>query len=91
MQPRWCNHEGCATRIILALRADTRRWVPYEATEREPGSLAAAGAHVLVGNQAWTPADLREHFRVQFEISREKAEALVIGYPHHRPHFHLDD
>lgn len=91
MRPRRCNHPDCDTRIILAVRADTRRWVPYEAAEREPGSLAAAGAHVLVGVQAWRRDDLIEHFRVQFESNREQAEALVVGYPHHRPHYHLTE
>lgn len=91
LTPRWCDQQGCSTRIILALRADTGRWVPYEAEDRTPGSLMAAGCHVLVGAQAWKPSDLVEHFRAQFEITRERAEALVVGYPHHRPHFHLDD
>jgi hypothetical protein len=91
LQPRWCNKVGCDTKVILGLRADTNRWVPYEAETRDPSSLAAAGCHVLVGAQAWTPHDLAEHFRVRFEITAEKARDLVRDYPHHRPHFHIED
>lgn len=91
LQPRWCNHDGCDTRIILAVRQDTGRYVPYEARDREPASLVSGDCHVLVGAQAWRREDLIEQFRVQFEITREKAEALVVGYPHHRPHFHIEE
>lgn len=84
-----CNRPGCDTRIVLAIRADTHRWVPYEATPVE--GLARAGCHVLVGDQAWKPLALAEHFQVQFELpSVEKGRALVEEYPHHRPHLHLD-
>ena len=89
LDPRWCNQHGCDVRIILAVRDG--RWLPYEATEREAGSQASIGCHVLVGSQAWRPDDLAEHFQAQFEINREKAEVLVLGYPHHRPHLHIDD
>lgn len=90
--PRKCDRTGCDTQIVLAIRADTRRWVAYEAEPREPGTLAAAGCHVLVNDQAWRPGDLADHFRVQFEIaSLERARELVRDYPHHRPHFHIDD
>ena len=89
LRPRWCREPGCDVRIILATRDG--RWLPYEAAERDPGTQATAGSHVLVGAQAWRREDLIEHFMTQFEISREKAEALVIGYPHHRPHFHITE
>lgn len=92
LRVQWCNQgDGCATRVIVALRADTSRWVSYEAEERDPASQASVGCHVLVGRQAWKPAALAEHFRVQFEISEDAAEALVKDYPHHRPHIHLAD
>lgn len=90
LQPRWCNKAGCDARIILAKRADTNRWVPYEETDRQGGTQEAAGCHVLVGDQAWRLPDLIEQFQAQFEISQEKAEELALSYPHHRPHFHID-
>lgn len=87
---RECNKPGCGARIILALRVDTRRWVPYEADPREGDAMA--GCHVLVGDQAWKPLPLAEHFQVQFELpSLEKARELVSEYPHHRPHLHLTE
>lgn len=86
---RECNRDDCDTRILLARRKDTGRWVPYEAKAREGD--AQAGCHVLVEGQAWRPTDLAEHFRVAFELpSLEKARLLVTEYPHHRPHLHLD-
>lgn len=86
---RECNRPGCDTPIVLALRVDTGRWVPYEAEPRE--GAARAGCHVLVGDQAWKPIALSEHFQVRFELpSLEKARELVDDYPHHRPHLHLD-
>lgn len=85
---RECNRSGCEVRIVLAMRVDTHRWVPYEAEPREGD--AKAGCHVLVGDQAWKPPALAEHFQTRFEIpSLEKARELVTEYPHHRPHFHL--
>lgn len=85
---RECNRPGCDTAIVLAIRVDTRRWVPYEATPVD--GMARAGCHVLVSGQAWKPHALAEHFQVQFELpSLEKARALVEEYPHHRPHLHL--
>ena len=91
LRPRWCNHDGCDVRIILALRADTGKCVPYEAADQSPDAVAAGGCHVLVGTQAWRRADLIEHFQVTFQITTDRAEALVVGYPHHRPHFHTTD
>lgn len=90
--PRPCDRTGCDARIILAIRTDTKRWVPYEAEPRDVESLSATGCHVLVNDQAWKPGDLAEHFRVRFELpSLDRAEELVREYPHHRPHFHLPD
>lgn len=87
---RECNRPGCTVRIVLAMRVDNHKWVPYEAEPREGDAMA--GCHVLVGDQAWNPPALAEHFRVRFEIpSPEKARELVSEYPHHRPHFHLTD
>ena len=73
----------------MAMRADTHRWVPYEADPVE--GQARVGCHVLVGDQAWKPQALAEHFQVRFELpSLDKARELVNEYPHHRPHLHLD-
>lgn len=70
------------------MRVDTHRWVPYEAEPREGDAMA--GCHVLIGDQAWKPPALAEHFQARFEIpSLEKARELVTEYPHHRPHFHI--
>ncbi|MCR1785354.1 hypothetical protein KVF89_22630 [Nocardioides carbamazepini] len=86
--PRTCNRDDCDAQIVLARRADTGRWVPYEAETRDGD--AKAGCHVLIGNQAWRPGDLAEHWRVRFQLgSLEKARASVNEYPHHRPHLHL--
>lgn len=74
----------------MAMRADTHRWVPYEADPVE--GQARVGCHVLVGDQAWKPQALAEHFQVRFELpSLAKARELVNEYPHHRPHLHLTD
>lgn len=86
---RECNRTGCETRIVLAIRVDTHRWVPYEATPVD--GQARVGCHVLIGDQAWKPQALAEHFQVRFELpSIDKARELVGEYPHHRPHLHLD-
>lgn len=83
-----CNRSDCDARIVFATRKDTGRRVPYEAEPREGDAMA--GCHVLVGEQAWKPPALAEHWQVVFELpSLEKARELVAEYPHHRPHLHL--
>lgn len=87
-EPRWCRDDGCDIKVILARRAFTGTWAAYEATDRPPFSMEAAGCHVVVAGQAWKPADLIEDFMTRYEISEAKARELVEGYPFHRPHFH---
>lgn len=82
--PLTCRN--CPTRIVFASRNGRR--VPYEAEAREPFSDAAAGCHVLIGEQAMTLSEAISHFQVRFEVSETKARDAVTGYPAHRPHFH---
>lgn len=86
-EPRWCRQE-CGTEIILARNPGRDTWVPLEAKTRHPESTEAVGCRVLVDGTAWQPQDLVEQFMTRFEISEEKARALVLDYPHHRPHHH---
>lgn len=88
LTPRPCRDEGCEIRIVLARRQPRNRWAAFEAADRPPGSDAAVGCWVLVGEQAWRPPDLTEHLHVTREISEEAARVLVAGYPWHRPHHH---
>lgn len=84
----WCREDDCDTKIIFATR-DGRR-LPYEYADRQPFSVEATGAHVLVSGQAFTPREAIEHFRVRFAIPEEKARDLLEGYPWHRRHTHPD-
>lgn len=86
--PRWCRETGCDTRIILARRDVTTRWLALEARTQPAFTEASAGCLVVVDDTAWTPADLTTHFMTRFEIAEEKARALVADYPFHRPHHH---
>lgn len=87
-EPRWCR-AGCGMEIILARRPGREgSWVVLEAKDRHPESTEAVGCRVLVDGTAWQPKDLVEQFMTRFEISEEKARALVLDYPHHRPHHH---
>lgn len=85
----WCREDDCDTKIIFATRNGRR--LPYEYADREPFSVEATGAHVLVSGQAFTPREAIEHFRVRFAIPEEKARNLLDGYPWHRRHTHPAD
>lgn len=87
-KPRACRETGCRTRVILAKRDVTDRWLALEARDRPGFSEEAAGCLVVVDGTAWRPADLIEHFMTQFEIGEPEARALVADYPFHRPHHH---
>lgn len=83
--------DDCGTDVILARRQPEGRWAAFEATDRPPSTQEAIGCWVLVGEQAWRPRDLVEHFQVTREISEERARELAGGHPWHRPHFHPTD
>lgn len=82
-----CNRPDCDAPIIFAVRPNGSR-LPYDASDLEPFSDAATGAHVVVAGKGWRPADLIEDFMVRFEIAEAQARRLVEGYPWHRPHIH---
>jgi hypothetical protein len=88
---RPCNRAGCETRVVLAKKVPSGKWVPYEATDRPAYTPEAIGCHVIVSGQAWRPFDLVEHFMVRHEISEHAARELVAGHPWHRPHFHATE
>ena len=90
LEPRVCRHPGCTVKVVLAQRVSTGKWAAFQARDRAPWSLEAAGALVLVGTQAWAPADLVEHFHVTQEITEEAARNLVSGHSWHQPHHHHD-
>lgn len=83
--PRPCR-DDCGTNVLLARRQPGGGWDVFEATDRNPTSIAAVGCWVLVGAQAWRPHELVEHIHVTQEISAESARDLVNGYPWHRLH-----
>lgn len=81
----WCNQPGCETKLRFARR--NGRVLPYEYDDRAPFSLEAAGCHVIVDGEAWTPREAIEHFQTRGEgRSEDAARVLVSGYPFHRPH-----
>lgn len=75
-------------RVVLAVRQPAGRWGAFEAEDRAPESMTAHDCWVLVGDQAWRPADLTEHFHTSLEISEAAAGDLVRDYPWHKPHHH---
>lgn len=91
LTPRPCR-EGCGVQVFLArLMPQGTRWGAFELTDRDPSTQAAVGCRVLVGVQAWRPADLVEHFQTTREISEEQARELSGGYSWHRPHHHMGE
>lgn len=82
----WCREPSCDTKIVFA--SHNGRRLPYEYADREPFSVEATGAHVLVSGQAFTPREAIEDFRIRFGISEDKARELLAGYPWHRVHAH---
>lgn len=87
LTPRPCR-DGCGTRVVLVMRQPSGRWGAFEAVTRNPHHLEAVGCWVLVGEQAWRPADLAEQFQTSRHLDGDTARDLVADYPHHRPHFH---
>lgn len=87
---RPCKDPGCDVKIVWAKRAGTDRWLPLEVADQEPFSVAAVGCVVVVGNVAWKPADLMEHFRVRSEgkATEDHLRDLAAGYPWRRIHLH---
>lgn len=87
---RPCKDTGCDVKIMWATRAGTDRWVPLEVTDQEPFSVNATGCLVVVGSEAWRPADLMEHFLVRLEgaATEEHLRDLASGYPWRRIHVH---
>jgi len=87
-QPRFCRDIGCDTRVILAKRDVTDRWIALEARDQPAFTEQSAGCLVIVDGTAWRPVDLIDHFMTRFEIAEPQARALVADYPFHRPHHH---
>lgn len=92
--PRYCDRDpNCAVQVILAILAPTPegqdpKWAAFEARDLAPFSIEAAGSRVLVGRQAWKPADLIEDYHVRLEITEAAARELISGFPWHRHHHH---
>lgn len=92
---RRCNRDpDCTTLVIVAILAPTpagqeRRWAAFEARDREPNSAGSVGCRVIVGRQAWRPADLVEDYTQRHPTATdEEARNFVAGYPWHRIHIH---
>jgi hypothetical protein len=91
-RPPWmvCNRPGCDTRLVFARRAGTSPGsprYPYEWDDLPPFSDRAAGCHVIVAGEAFTPTELIEHYQVRAGgLPDAKARELVSGYPWRRPH-----
>lgn len=90
-KPKLCNRPGCLVPITLARHQPGGQWVAYEAQDREPFSIAAVTADVLIGTQSWRPADLVEDYMVRHELTETAAREVVSGFPFHRPHHHLKE
>lgn len=89
-EPRECRVEGCQTLVVLARRAPVlASWKAFEYPEHPAWSRP--DLWVLVGDQAWKPLDLIEHWHVTREITEEAARGLVGDYPFHLPHSHPRD
>lgn len=87
LTPRPCR-DGCGIRVVLARRQPANRWGAFEEATRNPHHLEAVGSWVLVGEQAWRPPDLAEHYVTSRGLSDDAARDLVNEFPHHRPHHH---
>ena len=69
LTPRPCRDDTCDVSVIVAARQPHGRWAAFEAADRNPSTQAAADCWVLIGTQAWRPADLVEQLMVSREIS----------------------